>query len=135
MEGAVTSTVTVHDPPAGTVPPVSRMPGSPAARGPPVLSNNEPPQVLDVVKGEATVIAPGDIGNVSVKATPLSASFWLGFVMVRVNVETPPARIGFGAKSFDMLGGDTAVSVADAMPVDVVFAPLSVAEIVPLTLL
>jgi hypothetical protein len=55
-------------------------------------------------------------------------------VIVKVNVETPPARMGFEAKSLEMLGGRTAVNAAEATPVGPVFVPLSVAETNPLTL-
>ena len=61
--------------------------------------------------GFATTIK---VGNVSEKATPLSESFWFGFVMVNVNVETPFARIGVGANCFAITGGRTAVKFAVA---------------------
>lgn len=55
-------------------------------------------------------------------------------MIVKVNVEVPPARIGFGANNLEILGGRTAVSEAVAKPVEPVFDPLSVAETNPLTL-
>ena len=81
----------------------------------------------------ATTMAPGATGKVSENATPLKALFWFGFVIAKVSVETPPARIGFGANCFDMTGGRTAVSDAVAIPVGPVFVPLSVAETKALT--
>ena len=68
--------------------------------------------------GLATTILPGaplpTFGKVSEKATPLSTSFWFGFVMVNFNVETPFARIGVGANCFAITGGRTAVRFAVA---------------------
>ena len=54
--------------------------------------------------------------------------------MVKVNVEVPPVRIGFGLKSLEMLGGEMAVMESLADPSGPVFAPVSVAEMKPLTL-
>jgi len=106
---AVTLTVMVQLPPAEIVPvlvPVDEpklMPPSPATSVVlPLLLYNVPPQLLVVVRGEATVIVPG---KVSEKATPLKGSLELGFVIVNVRVEVPPARIGFGANRFEMTGG------------------------------
>ena len=70
------------------------------------LSCKVPPQLLVVVFGvAATVMAPGDVGKVSVNAKPVSESFWFGLVIVKVNVDAPPARIGLGENNFVMLGG------------------------------
>ena len=82
--------VTVQVPPAVSVPPVNRIPGSPAARTPELLSSNDPLQVFAVVSGEATVIAPGEVGKLSVKATPDKAVLVLGLVIVKVKVLVPP---------------------------------------------
>ena len=135
MDGTATFTVTVQVLLLVMVAPVSRMPRSPAASTPPVLSNSVPaPQpVSDVVRGAATVIPPGAVGNVSVKVTPVRESFWLGFVTVKVSVDVPPDRIGFGEKIFTMLGGLITVKEADALPVAPVFVPPFVDETNPLT--
>ena len=53
-------------------------------------------------------------------------------MIVNVNVEVLPARIGFGVNCFAMLGGRTAVREAVAYPVFVLFTPLSVEVILPL---
>lgn len=95
-----------------------------------------------MVSGEATVIAAGKVGKVSVNVTPVSVSFWFGFAIVKVKVDVPLTRIGFGENNLEMAGGRTAVSVSVAEPVVVLlvnvlgFPPPSryVAEINPLTL-
>jgi hypothetical protein len=116
----------VHAPAAASVPPENVMDPAPATGA----YVGAPHPLVAAPVGLATTIVPG---KVSEKATPLNASFWFGFVMVKVSVETPPGRIGFGANSFVMLGGRTAVSEAAAEPVELVFVPLSVALTYPLT--
>ncbi len=54
--------------------------------------------------------------------------------MVKVSVDISPTRIGLGAKSFEMVGGKSAVSVSLAEPVDDVFVPVCAEEIIPLML-
>src|SRR5512136_1509514 len=93
----------------------------------------EPQPDMEALGGVATTILPGEVGKVSEKATPLSESFWFGFVMVKVNVETPLARTGVGANCFAILGGRTAVREAEARLF--LFVPPSVVERNPLTLL
>ena len=44
-------------------------------------------------------------------------------MIVKVNVEVPPARIGLGADNFERLGGCNTVSEAVALPVAPVFVP------------
>ena len=73
------------------------------------------------------------MGNVSVNATPVRALLWLGFVMLKVNVDVPPARIGFGENNLEMPGGLITVKDADALPVDPVFVPPFVDDRNPLT--
>ena len=131
--GVVTFTVTVQVLPPATVPPVKRIPVSPAARTPPPSSSNVPPQVLVVVSGAATVMAPGATGKVSVNARPVRASFWLGLVIERVNVVVLFGRIGFGANNFPILGGPITVREAEALPVAPVFVPPFDEVINPLT--
>ena len=93
-----------------------------------------PQPEVDAPIGLATTIAPGEVGKVSLKATPASWSSGLGLSMVKVNVELPPVSIGFGLKSLEMLGGEMAVMVSLADPPGPVFVPVSVAEMNPLTL-
>jgi hypothetical protein len=59
----------------------------------------------------------------------------LGLVIVNVNVEVPPARIGFDENNFEIVGGLSTVSVAFATPEEPMFVPLSFVWIKPLTLL
>ncbi len=67
-----------------------------------------------MVSGEATVITAGEVGKVSVKATPVRVSFWLGLAIVKVRVDVPFGKIGFGENSFSMVGGRMAVMVSVA---------------------
>src|SRR4029077_12324502 len=85
---AVTFTVTTHEPAAGIVPPVTRMPTSPAPSAPPPESVSVPPQVFEVVVSKS-VIAPGATGKVSVNASPVNA-VPLGLVNVSVSEVVPP---------------------------------------------
>src|SRR5687767_794113 len=103
--GTVTLTETVQVPAAASAPPVKRMPGSPAASAPPKLSVNVPPQVFVVVRGEATSIAPGLIGSVSVKLRLVCVT-GVGFVNVRVSVDMPPTLVGSGLKFFAIVTAD-----------------------------
>ena len=57
----------------------------------------------------------------------------MGLVIVKVNVDVPPARIGFEANNLAMLGGLITVSEAVALPVESVFVPPFVDETKPLT--
>jgi hypothetical protein len=65
MTGVATTTVSVHELFAAIVPPVKVTE--------PLVATGKyvPPQVLLNVAGDATVIAPGVVGNVSVKPTPV----------------------------------------------------------------
>ena len=61
------------------------------------------PQPLVVaLVGLATTMAPGKVGNISVKFKPLTAPA-LGLVKVNVSVETPLTLVGFGEKLFEMV--------------------------------
>src|SRR3954471_22199599 len=120
------SRATVHVPPAAIVPPEN-------VNEPAFATGAKVGAPQPRVKGfgvPATLIAPGEVGKVSPKATPLMASFGFGLVIVKVNREMPPARIGAGAKAFDSDGGSTAVS--GAAPTVVVFVPPSVVARNPL---
>jgi len=55
------------------------------------------------------------LGNVSVKAMPVRAVPVFGFVIVKVNVDVPPAGIGFGENDLAIEGGATTVVVSLAV--------------------
>ena len=116
-------------PPAAIVPPVNDMDVA-VATGAKI---GEPHPLVVAFGVAATRICAGDVGKVSVNARPVSESFWLGFVIVNVNLELPPARIGLEENNFVMLGGCKTVSEAVALPVEPVFVPPFVEEINPLT--
>jgi hypothetical protein len=98
--GAATTTVNVHELLAGIVPPVS-------VTVPLVATGvNTPPQVLLNVAGDATVMAAGAMGKVSVKPTPLIVA-GVPFVIVKLSVLFCPTWIGLGLNTFDMLGTPT----------------------------
>src|SRR5690242_3847085 len=86
----------------------------------------EPQPLVENVSGLATFIAPGVVGNVSEKATPLIWSFWLGLVIENVSVDVPPATIGFAQKFLLICGGARTVNVAVEEPVVVMFVPVPV---------
>ena len=93
---------------AATVPPVSEMLPEPA------VAVAVPPQVLVKPFGVATT---SPAGNVSVKATPVSATaLAAGFVMVKVSVETPFTAIAVGLKALAIEGGATTLMDAEAVP-------------------
>jgi hypothetical protein len=101
-------TLTVHVPPATIEPPEKDMDALP-----PVGVKVGVPQPLVVALGvAATTIAPGVVGNVSVKATPVKGVSVLGLVRVKVRVEVPPARMGDGEKAFVILAGVSTTKVA-----------------------
>ena len=116
--------VTIHELPAG-----SETPLRPTLR-PFAAAVSDPPHVFDVVKVPVFVTP---IGYVSEKATPVKALFKLGFVIVKVRVDVPLVRIGFGENSFVMRGAINTVSDAVALPVDPEFVPPFVEEMTPLT--
>src|ERR1700682_6276807 len=124
--GALTSTVTVQVLLAAMVPPLNAIDAAPATG-----VNVGAPQPLVVAFGTgATTMLPGAIGNVSLKATPVSAFDGLMLVSVKVSVETPPAPIGLGANAFAMVGTSSTVSVAFTPPVFMVaVAPLMLPEV------
>ena len=122
------ATLTVQVPPATIEPPEKDMDALP-----PVGVKVGVPQPLVVALGvTATIIAPGVVGNVSVKAAPVKGVNVLGLVRVKVRVEVPPARMGDGEKAFVMLAGASTAKVAVLLtapaptPVCVVVAPLLV---------
>jgi hypothetical protein len=87
---------------------------------------NTPPQVLLNVAGDATVIAAGVMGKVSVKPTPVIV-VGVPFVMVKFSVLFCPTWIGLGLNTFEMLGTPTdkiALALAPLPALDVVTAPV-----------
>lgn len=71
------------------------------------------PQPLVLALGvAATFIAPGEVGKVSLKATPVKAVEGFGLVIVKVSVEVPPARMGLWEKALVILAGVSTTSVA-----------------------
>src|SRR5258708_8276541 len=69
------------------------------------------PQPLVLAAGTAaTTMAPGLVGNVSLKATPVSTVDAFGLVSVKVSVETCPAPIG-PENAFAIVGAATTSSV------------------------
>ena len=75
----------------------------------------------------ATVIAPGAVGNVSVKVAPVNATGLL-FANMICSVETPVVgRIGLVRKDLVMVGGASTVMVAlVAVPFDAAAGPVTV---------
>ena len=86
------------------------------------------------------VVAPGRLAFCrpamyrSENATPVRASPRLGLEIVKVRVDVPPARIGLGANSLEMVGGDRTVRDEVAIPDVPVFVPPSLDETKLLTL-
>ena len=62
----------------------------------------EPQPVVEAPGVLATAMAPGVVGSVSVKFSPLKEEE-VGLVMVNVRVETPPAVVGSGLKFFEIV--------------------------------
>ena len=65
----------------------------------------EPHPEEEALAGLATVIAPGVVGNVSVKFKPLTTTEE-EFVRVKVSDETPPALVEAGLKAFEIFTAD-----------------------------
>src|SRR5258706_8215085 len=120
------SRATVQVPPAAIVPPENVIEPAFAAGA----KVGAPQPEVEGFGVPATVIAPGEVGKASPKATPLMPSSGFGLVIVKVSREMPAARIGVGAKAFAIDGGNTAVS--GAVPTLVVFVPPSVVARNPL---
>jgi hypothetical protein len=107
----VTLTLTVQVPPAGMVPAL-KVNDTALAAG----ANVGVPQPLVLAPGvAATVIAPGLVGKVSAKATPVNAVLGLGLVMVKVNTLVAPTAICEGTKFLAMLGATLACTTKAAV--------------------
>jgi len=102
----VTLTLRVHDPLAATVPPDRLIVPLPAT------AVGVPPQKLLKPLGVATT---NPAGKVSLKATPRAETLVLGFVMVKVKVETPLSGIVVGLNALLIVGGATTVTLAVAV--------------------
>lgn len=127
--GAVTLTDMVQVPPAVMVPLVNDMDVA-VATG---VKVGVPHPLVVAFGVAATRICAGDVGKVSVNARPVNESFWFGLVIVKVNLDAAPARIGLGENNFVMPGGCKTVREAVALPVEPAFVPPFVEEIKPLT--
>jgi hypothetical protein len=132
----VTLTVTAQAPLEAMVPPEKLSEVFPAAG----TKVGEPQPVVEAF-GVAATCRPA--GNMSVNATPVSAVPAFGFVIVNVNVLTPPTAIGFGENALAILGAESTVNVSEpAFPapplvevtllVIFTFAPLLVAVMLTL---
>jgi hypothetical protein len=62
----------------------------------------EPQPVVDAFGVLATSMAPGVVGRSSVNLSPLSVTE-VGFVNVKVRVDTPPTVVGSGLKFFEIV--------------------------------
>ena len=103
MVAAVTSIWNVHEPLAGTVPPVR-------VTLPAVEVTTPVAQVVPVAGVPArTTPVPGVVGKVSVTLVTVIALVF-GLVMVMVSVEVPPAAIGLAAKALLIVGAATIVN-------------------------
>jgi hypothetical protein len=91
--GAVRSTVTTHEPPAGMAPPVSVTVPLPTA------AVTVPPQVVTPTPETMT-----PLGNVSVNGVVKPASVALGLLSVMVRIVVPPATIEAGVKDLFKVG-------------------------------
>jgi hypothetical protein len=129
-------TLTVQAPPAGTVAPTNFTAVLPAARVAPPASLSVPPQVV-LNTASANVIAPGAVGNTSVKLAPTMSlpptpPLAAGLVRVIVKALGPPGMTGLVAKALVIVAGVITNKVAvlltapAAAPVCVVTTPLLV---------
>ncbi|MBK8323041.1 MAG: hypothetical protein IPL06_09945 [Betaproteobacteria bacterium] len=104
----------VQLPPAAIVPPVRLIPTSPTPSAPAPVSVSVPPQVFVFVP-LASVIGPGETGNTSVKARPVSAVA-LGLVTVTASVVVPPEAIVAAPKALATVGRASTSRFALAAP-------------------
>lgn len=118
----VTSTLTVPDPPAGTVPPEKVIVELPA---PAVIV----PPIVVFAFGVAATFNPA--GSVSLKPTPVRATVPFGLLIVNVTVAVPPSGIVGAEKAFVIEGAASTVSVAVLLVAPV---PVSLLEIAPVML-
>ena len=106
---SVTLTLTAQVPAMAIVPPVNDTVPEPA-----VAATVEPPPQVLVTPGVAATTRPP--GNVSVKATPVSASVLApGLARLKVNVLVTPSAIVVGPNTLVRVGGVAALRLADAV--------------------
>ncbi len=117
--GAVTSTVTVQEPPAESVPPEREMLPLPA------IAVNVPPQVVVALGGVATTMLPGKTGRVSVNVTFVS-DIELELFRIKVIVDFALIIVEFGEKDFVMFGLARTVALAVAGALSDVFRVVSI---------
>ena len=98
VTGTVTFTKIVQVPLAAMVPLEKEIPAAPATG----MKVGVPQPTVVAPAGFATTMAPGVVGKVSVKLTPLTAAAF-GLVSVKVNLDVPPATVGSGAKFLAMV--------------------------------
>ncbi len=110
---SVMLTLTVQLPPAGIVPPVTWMPASPATSAPPPLSTTVRPQGFTSPGPPGATTMPLPIAPV-VNATPVSAVFAFGLVIVKVSTVAPLTAIAEGAKAASMRSGRYSPTVKTA---------------------
>jgi hypothetical protein len=126
-------TLTVQVLPAGTLAPSNFSDVLPAAKAAPPLSLSVPPQLV-LNTASARLMAPGVVGNRSVKLAPMMSLLPLaeGLVNVIVKALGPPGMTGLVAKALLMTTGDITNSVAVLLaapaptPVCVLTTPLLV---------
>ena len=101
MTGTVTFTLMVQVPFAAIVPFEKESETAPAVGAKVGVPHPE----VDALVGLATTIAPGLVGRVSVKLTPVSVT-GVGLVSVKVSVEIPLTVVGSGLKLFAIVTTD-----------------------------
>jgi hypothetical protein len=101
VTGTVTLTLTVQVPLAAIVPFEKESDAAPAVGA----NAGVPHPEAEAFDGVATTIAPGLVGNVSVKLRPVSVT-GVGFVSVKVRVDTPFTLVGSGLKLFAIVTTD-----------------------------
>ena len=107
---SVTLTVIAQELFAATVPLVKLIELAPA------VVEKVPPHVL-LAFGVLATCRPDPVGNVSLTASPVSATVLAaGFVIVRVSAEVPFTAMLVGENDLLMLGGDMTVILAEAVP-------------------
>src|SRR3972149_11365349 len=100
MAGVVTLRLAVEAPLGAIVPLEKEMEGAPGVGA----RVGDPHPAVEAPVGLATTMAPGEVGNVSLKLTPLSATPF-GLLRVKVRVEAPPTTLGLGGTRSRKDGG------------------------------
>ena len=103
----------MHVPFGASVPFENETEGAPAAGA----KVGVPQPEVDALGGLATIIAAGEVGKVSEKLAPVIVSD-VGFVMVNVSVDEPPATVELGANAFEMVREVTSTMLAMRAPAE-----------------